>query len=352
MNTKINGHKNLEELITRTVQKVVSLITSGKINTQPEYQRKENVWNNRKTQAYLKSVIKGERTPVIDSQRYSSGDIDIQNGQQRCVTLRKFLKGKIKIEKPKPSTIKFKEDKDFYNKYGGKRFSQLTKETQRQLNNYDLGFQEEISDDVKDGEDYYRRVGTLTSNLNRAELNKTHFRHTALFKVASSLTRKHSKFYHNFGVLSEPQMNRMLDQLLTEELLILISNGAQASSKLNNYYQLWKNEVPNRNDTIEEFEEIIKYIQKVYPKGFGTTRFYTNTNNFYALVGAISAKIKNPSQKLKNPKTVNNNLTRFMASVFNGRTGKDAKDYWDTLQEGTKSKKNRKQRISILCKII
>ncbi len=214
-----------------------------------------------------------------------------------------------------------------------------------------MGFQEEISDDIKDGEDYYRRVGTLTSNLNRAEIYKTQFRHTALWKVGSSLTRKHSKFYLNFGVLSEPQMNRMLDQLLTEELLVLISNGAQSSNKLKSYYQLWKNEVPNKNDTIEEFEQIIKYIQKVYPKGFGTTRFYTNTNNFYALVGAISAKIKTTG-KLKNPTTVNNNLTRFMASVFNGKTGKDAKNYWDTLQQGTKSKQNRKQRISILCKII
>lgn len=350
MTTSITGLKNPEELIVRPLDKVALLYSSKKMDVD-DYQRPNKIWKNRPQQALIKTMIKGKRLPTVDSQRYSDGRIVLQDGQQRVVNAVNFVKGKLKIEKPKPSTQKYKTDKDYYTKYGGKRFSGLPKEIQKIIKNYPIKFSEEISDDPKDGEEYFENVNTLGSNLNRPEINKIHNRHSTLWKVAHALTKKYGKFYFNFGILSDTQINRSQDQLLTEELLIAIQNGAQSSSKLKAYYQQWHSEVPNKIDVLSDLDKIFKYIQKVYPKGLGTTKFHNNTNNFYALVGAISAKL-NASNTLKNPKTVNNNLTRFMGSVFNGRTGKDAKDYWDTLQQGTKSKVQRKRRIQILCKII
>ena len=347
MTTPITGLKNPEELIVRPLDKVASLYSSKKMDVD-DYQRPNKIWKNRPQQALIKTMIKGKRLPTVDSQRYSDGRIVLQDGQQRVVNAVSFVKGKLKIEKPKSSTQKYKTDKDYYSKYGGKRFSKLPNEIQKKIKNYPIKFSEEISDDPKDGEEYFENVNTLGSNLNRPEINKIHNRNSALWRVAHALTKKYGKFYFNFGILSDTQINRSQDQLLTEELLIAIQNGAQASSKLKAYYQQWYSEVPNKIDVLSDLDKIFKYIQKVYPKGLGTTRFHNNTNNFYALVCAISAKL-NASDKLKNPKTVNNNLTRFMASVFNGRSGKDAQDYWDTLQQGTKSKVQRKKRIQILC---
>ena len=347
MVTKITGLRNPEELLSRPLDKVASMYATNKMGVDPP-QRPDKVWKSRPIQALIKTVIKGKRLPCVDSQRYANGFIALQDGQQRVVNAIRFLKGKLRIEKPKRSTQKFKTDKDFYTKYGGKRISGLPKDIQKAIKKYPIMFSEEISDDPKDGEDYYEQVNTLGTNLNRPEINKIHYRHSALWRLAHTLSKKYGNFYYNFGVLSETQIDRSQDQLLTEELMIVLQNGAQSSSKLKAYYQLWHNEVPNKTDVVTDLDKIFKYIQKVYPKGLGKTRFNNSTNNFYALVGAISAKLP-PSNKLKNPNTVNNNLTRFMASVFNGRSGKDAQDYWNTLQQGTKSKANRKRRIEILC---
>jgi len=350
MTTRITGLKNPEDLFYRPLDKVASMYATGKMGVDPP-QRPSKIWKSRPQQALIKTMIKGIRLPCVDSQRYADGFVALQDGQQRVVNAIRFLKGKLRIEKPKPSTQKYKSDKEFYLKYGGKKISSLPKDIQKKIKNYPIKFSEEISDDPKDGEDYYERVNTLGSNLNRPEISKIHNRHSALWKIGHTLSKKYGKFYFNFGILSDTQINRSQDQLLTEELLILIQNGAQSSSKLKHYYQMWNNEVPNKNDLLHDLDEIFKYIQKVYPKGLGRTRFYNNTNNFYALVGALASKFAH-SQNLKNPKTVNNNLKTFMGSVFNGRTAKGSKAYWDTLQEGTKSKEHRKQRIAILCKII
>jgi len=346
LTTKITGLKNPEELLVRPLDKVASMKRAGKVLI-PPFQRKETAWINRQIQHLIFCIINGLRIPVIDSQRFSDGSIDLIDGQQRCFNAIKFLMSKIKIDKPKKSTRKYKENKEYYSKYGGKRFSRLPKEIQRKVKNYPIKFSEDITDDEGDGRDYYVRANTIGSKINRPEINKAYYYDTALWKLANQLATKYGKFYYNYGILTEAKIGRSEDQLLTEELLVLIRDGAQSSGKLKKYFENWKKDIPNRKETVDEMEKIFKHIQKIFPKTLTGSRF-DNTNNFYALVGALSAKLKT-SGKLKNPKTVNSTLTRFMASVFNGRSEKQAKPYWETLQEGTKSKANRKERIRILC---
>ncbi len=346
MTTKITGLKNPEELLERPLDKVAQMKQSGKVLI-PPFQRKETAWVNKQIQILIFCIINGLRIPVIDSQRFSDGSIDLIDGQQRCFNAIKFIKNKIKIDKPKAKSRKFKEYKEFYSKYGGRRFSSLPKDIQKKVKNYPLKFSEEISDNETDGRDYYVRANTLGSKINRPEINKAQHYDTAFWKLSNNLSSKYAKFFYDSGVLTEAKIGRSEDQLLIQELLVLIRDGAQSSGKLKKYFENWRKDIPNRKETIDEMEKIFKHIQRIFPKGLARTRF-DNTNNFYALVGALSAKLKT-SGKLKNPKTVNSTLTRFMGSVFNGRTEKQSKPYWETLQEGTKSKANRKERIRILC---
>lgn len=342
----VTGFKYPLKFVVRPLDKVTSLSDSGNL-TIPPFQREDEVWTDRQDQELIKSMIRKLKLPTIDSQKFSSGDVHLTNGQQRTVNAIRFLKGKIKIDKPKPATQKFKKDKDYYSKYGGKRFSSLPKDLQKQIKGYNLIFSETVSDDEEEERDYYIRVNTLGTNLNRAEINKANYFDTAFWKLAHSLSKKYRKFYESFHVLTDRQIGRSLDQLTTEECLVLIQQGAQSSGKLGSYYQQWGNTVPNKNEIVSELEQVYNIIKKVFPSGLARTRF-NNPNNFYALVGAIHSNIKH-SRKLKNPKTVNNNLTRFMSSVYNGTTAIGSKQYWETLQEGTKSKKHRQDRIRILC---
>ncbi len=346
LTTKITGLKNHEELLERSIVKVAQMKQSGKVDI-PPFQRKETAWVNRQIQILIFCIINGLRIPVIDSQRFSDGSIDLIDGQQRCFNAIKFIKNKIRIDNPKTKSRKFKEHKDFYSKYGGRRFSRLPKNIQQKVKDYPLKFSEEISDDEGDGRDYYVRANTLGSKINRPEINRAYHYDTAFWKQAHNLSSKYAKFFYNSGVLTEAKIGRSEDQLLIQELLVLIRDGAQSSGKLKKYFENWRKDIPNRKETVDEMEKIFNHIQKIFPKGLVGTRF-DNTNNFYALVGALSAKLKT-SGKLKNPKTVNSTLTRFMGSVFNGRSERQARPYWETLQEGTKSKANRKVRISILC---
>ncbi len=346
MTTSITGLKNPQELLVRQLDKVVSLLDSGKMSI-PIFQRKAEAWVSKQEQELAYSFINGLRLPVIDTQRFNDGSIYIDDGQQRIMNGRKLIKGKIKIDKPKPSTKKYKDRKEYFSKYGGKRFFAFPKEVQKKIKDYPISFAEEISDDENDGRDYYVRSNTLGSKINRPEINKAYYNDTAFWKLANNLSKKYRSFYFNYGVLTETKIGRSEDHLLTEECLVLIQDGAQSSGKLKAYYEQWKNQVPNKNDTVQELEKTFAYIKKVFPKGLAGSRF-NNVNNFYALVGAISAKLKT-TNKLKNAKTVNKTLTRFMSSVFNGRTEKQAKNYWETLQEGTKNKAHRKDRIRILC---
>ena len=344
--TTITGLKNPEELIARTLDKVSSMKDTGKVRI-PPFQRKETAWVNKQKQELIYCLINGLRIPVVDSQRFSDGTIDLIDGQQRVHNAIDFQKSKIKIDKPKPSTKKFKENKEYFSKYGGKKFSSLPQMIKTKVKNYPIKFSEDISDKESDGRDYYVRANTLGSKINRAEINRAYHYDTAFWKLGNQLAKKYEKFYFQFGVLNEAKIGRSEDQLLTEELLVLVRDGAQSSGKLKKYFENWKKDIPNRKETLDEIDKIFNLIGRIFPKGLAGTRF-DNTNNFYALVGALSAKLKT-SGRIKNPKTINSSLTRFMGSVFNGRTEKQAKPYWETLQEGTKSKANRKERIRILC---
>ena len=347
MTTRITGLKNPEELLVRPLHKVASLVDSGKMVV-PDFQRKSEAWVSKQQQELVYSIITGLRIPVVDSQRYNDGTIDLDDGNQRCMNAIGFIKSKFKIESPKSKTSKrYKEKKQFYDKFGNKYFRALPKEIQRKILDYPIKFSEDISDDEKDGRDYYVRSNMLGSKINRPEINKAYHNDTAFWKFANKLAKKYLSFFERYGVLTTKQIGRMEEQLLTEEILVLIQQGAQSSSKLGSFYDQWAKDVPNKIEIAEDMEKTFDYIKKVYPKGLTGTRF-DNVNNFYALVGAISAKLKTTA-KLKDAKTVNSNLTRFMGSVFNGRKEKQAKNYWDTLQEGTKSKSNRKLRIQILC---
>jgi len=184
----------------------------------------------------------------------------------------------------------------------------------------------------------------LGVRLSKAE-KKRAFHYTGTFyKIIAKKTKELDTFYKENDILSEYDIGRFGGQLLTAESLILALEGPQQSSKIDIFYERWKDQFPFKDEAFSKLDQAVKTIKKMFPNGIPKKSRLNKPNNYYALLGAIFNQ-KNP---VNNHDEVANRLTHFMASVFNSQHETNAKEYWATLQEGTGSLKNRKKRIEIL----
>jgi len=183
----------------------------------------------------------------------------------------------------------------------------------------------------------------LVKILSKAEKKRAFHYRGAFYKAIAKKTKDFESFYKDFNILSEYDLGRYGGQLLTADSVILALRGAQPSSKIDEFYRLWKDDFPFKNEAFEDLEQAIETIKKMFPNRFSKSGL-NKPNNYYALLGAVF----NQKGQVNNPEEVANRLNHFMASVFNSKKEVNAEEYWKTLQEGTGSLKNRKRRVEIL----
>src|ERR1017187_4365435 len=220
---------------------------------QPKFQRRD-VWSDKARSYLIDTIMRGKPIPKV----YMRQDInpttrrtrrEIGDGQQRLNTVLSFVKDGFKVSKTHNE------------EYGGKYFSQLDSETQRDILRYE--FVVDLLQDMPDNDvyDVFARINTYSASLKPQELRNAkwfgEFK-TTVYTVANEFVT----FWETNGIFTPKQMLRMAEAEFVSELLIAMSDGIREGQKgvIDTYYKQWDDNFPSRKQLEKRFRETIDVI--------------------------------------------------------------------------------------------
>jgi hypothetical protein len=225
----------------------------GELILAPKFQRRE-VWNPKARSYLIDTILRGKPIPKV----YMRQDInptnrrvvrEIVDGQQRLHTVLSFIKDGFKISKT------HNED------YGGRYFSGLDEETQRDILKYE--FVVDLLQDMPDNEvyDLFARINTYSEKLKDQELRNAKW--FGEFKSAVYLLSKEfSTFFVANKIYSSKQILRMAEAEFISELLLAMEEGIRERSKsvIDGAYKNYDNTFASRRVYEKRFRETIDII--------------------------------------------------------------------------------------------
>ncbi|KAG2445686.1 hypothetical protein HXX76_000294 [Chlamydomonas incerta] len=120
-----------------TLKQIISDITAGEINLEPEYQR-DFVWDAKTCSGFVRTVYKGLETPPLTFHRRDDpkrGVVrDVVDGKQRLATLYTFISGNQQRFPKAPTVLDLKDD-DMSEFLDGRSFQHLSKFDKSYMNN-------------------------------------------------------------------------------------------------------------------------------------------------------------------------------------------------------------------------
>ncbi|MBN2253051.1 MAG: DUF262 domain-containing protein [Kosmotogaceae bacterium] len=238
----------------------------GELELAPKFQRR-NVWSPKARSYLIDTIIRGKPIPKI----YMRQDVnpktrrvtrEIVDGQQRLHTVLSFLQDGFPILRTHNE------------EHGGKRFSELEEETQREILKYE--FSVDLLQDMPDQEvyDIFARLNTYSVTLNAQELRNA--KYFGEFKTTVyTLSNEFLTFWQVNKIFSDPKILRMAEAEFVSELLIAMSVGIQerSSSLIDNFYKTHDDEFAHRKTLMKRFRETIDTIGGIMGTDLAASKF-------------------------------------------------------------------------------
>lgn len=238
----------------------------GELVLTPKFQRR-SVWSPKARSYLIDTIIRGKPIPKI----YMRQDInpktrrvtrEIVDGQQRLRTVLSFLEDGFPI-------LKVHNEK-----YGGKLFSELEEETQREILKYE--FSVDLLQDIPDQEvyDIFARLNTYSVTLNAQELRNA--KYFGEFKTTVyALSNEFMTFWQVNEIFSDHKILRMAEAEFVSELLIAMSGGIREKSKrlIDNFYETQDDEFAHRETLMKRFRETMDTIGGIMGTDLAATKF-------------------------------------------------------------------------------
>jgi len=251
----------------------------GELVLAPKFQRRE-VWSPKARSYLIDTIVRGKPIPKI----YMRQDInpqtrrtrrEIVDGQQRLHSVLTFIKDGFRITKA------------HHEDFGGKYFSGLDRETQRDILKYE--FVADLLEDMPDNEvyDVFARINTYAEKLKPQELRNA--RWFGEFKSSVYLLSKEFvTFLETNKVFSPKQILRMAEAEFISELLLAIHEGVREGSKgvIDGCYKKYDDEFPKRRLHEKQFRETMDIIGGIVTDDLPQLKFRA-TRLFYPLFCAI-----------------------------------------------------------------
>jgi hypothetical protein len=252
----------------------------GELVLAPKFQRRE-VWNDKARSYLIDTILRGKPIPKL----YMRQDIspgtrrtvrEIVDGQQRLHTVLSFIKDGFKISKA------------HHEQFGGKFFSGLDEDTQREILKYE--FAVDLLQDMPDNEvyDLFARINTYSEKLKPQELRNAKW--FGEFKSSVYLLAKEFvSFLESNKIFTSKQILRMQEAEFISELLLALHEGIREAKKdvLDSAYKRYDDSFPNRKRNEKQFRETMDTIGGILGADLPELKFRA-TRLFYPLFCAVA----------------------------------------------------------------
>ena len=244
---------------------------------QPKFQRRD-VWSDKARSYFMDSIIRGKpthkffiRETINPKNRRTIREV--VDGQQRLKTIYSYV------------TNGFKISKTHNQEFGGKFYSELPEDTQRQILQYELGVDLLMDATDEDVLDVFARLNTYSRNLVGQELlNAKYF---GEFKqIVYQLSLEFLKFWTSNKILTDSQILRMSEAELVSDLLIAMSDGIKSKKAIPSYYALYDDHFPDQSKHVKQFRSTMDTIGEIMQGSLATSEF-RRIHMFYTLFTAI-----------------------------------------------------------------
>jgi Protein of unknown function DUF262 len=246
---------------------------------QPKFQRRP-VWGDKARSYLIDTIIRGKPIPQI----YMRQDInpktrktvrEIVDGQQRLHTVLLFLQDGFKISR------------SHHPDFGGRTFSGLDQDTQRDILKYE--FVVDLLQDMPDNEVFnvFARINTYAEKLKAQELRNA--KYFGDFKsCVYALAEEFTAFFIANKVFTAKSVMRMAEAEFISDLLLAQQEGIQAGAKgvLDAAYKKYDDEFPSRGTHEERFREVIEIIKRIFGPDLAESEFRA-IRLFYPLFCAV-----------------------------------------------------------------
>jgi hypothetical protein len=265
----------------RTINELMLMFKSKQINLQPGFQRK-SVWSDMDRKRLIQSVVSNYPVPCIFFyKREHKGRLiyDVIDGKQRLETIFMFIRlGRFK-SKAFEAKIDLGEGVDHY---GWRDICRYYHDTRSALLGYKISTVE-VTGDLAQIIDLFCRINSTGKRLTSGEKRHARFYDSPFLAEAQWLVEKHKRYFLNYGILSQSQLDRMKGTELVSEILMSLHEGGIINKKTS-LDRAIGNQSINGNTLgklSREFTSTLNLIKKIFPN-IHQTRF-ANTVDFYTL---------------------------------------------------------------------
>jgi len=238
----------------------------GELVLQPKFQRRD-VWSDKARSFLIDTIVRGKPIPKLymrqDTNPKTRRTIrEIVDGQQRLNTVLKFLKDAFKISK------------SHHEDFGGKTFSELDTDTQRDILKYE--FSVDLLQDMPDPEVFniFARINMYSEKLKPQELRNSSW-YGDFKSCVYLLAEEFTTFFIVNKIFTEKLILRMAEAEFITDLLQAMQDGIQAGSKAvrDKVYKTYDNQYPNRRTHEKRFRETIDTIKGIFGDDLAQSTF-------------------------------------------------------------------------------
>ncbi len=351
-----------------SVRKILRLNVSGKLNLNPGFQR-SSVWAKKDRQMLIDTILKGLPLPNLFLWEHKDGNkriYDVIDGKQRIESLIEFTKRR------EPLSVKLdpEGDRDWEwpepYEWTWKEMQKEEKRITRRFLSYELPVVI-VRGSLPDVEQVFIRINSTGKKLSSQEIRHAKwYKNSDLLLAAESIakTKKYERYFTEMGILSPTQITRMKAIELITELMLSVEKEDVLDRK-KSLDSVMGNAAFNKNTIARvgrEVKTVLDIIKNIFPE-LHTSRF-SKSSDFYALFIAIW-KFKRDGYNVKDKKaaklafTVLNQLglelSKFRQSYRKGERRvlrSPAREYHDTVLEGTDTARKRRERVRIIESIL
>ncbi|MBR6110693.1 MAG: DUF262 domain-containing protein [Paludibacteraceae bacterium] len=243
-----------------TIKDLIKLIEDNKINLRPPYQR-NFIWSSRDQKSLIDTLHKGYPLPNFFILKYSDDKYEMIDGQQRAVTIYKFINNEF------ADTHK-KRYEDYGHNY---------------LMDYKLNvvILENFIEESESKEEFFYLVNKRGVQLNPSEVNHAYYHDTDFMRLVTNMLNYQPLI--ELDIFTDKTVMRMNDRSLVEELAAYLFKGI--TDKRNVVEDLFEDKIEEEEmkKQYSRFSKIIdriSLIQKIKP--INQTR-YKQRNDFFTL---------------------------------------------------------------------